>query len=426
MRLVPRWLTALLALAISTIVQAQTLEPLRDIKDISVGDFHACALTASGKVRCWGLNAQGQLGDTTFLDATLPRPAVALSRPAVAISTGGGQTCAILDNQSVSCWGWNAYGQLGDGTLVDRATPVAASASLGSIGAVAAGGAHTCAATSVGAVGCWGDNSLGALGDGTTASSTIATTTGGSWPNATAISVGNNHSCALRSTGLITCWGNNTNGQLGDGTALTKTLPVAVVSAESMISVSAGGFHSCATTASKYALCWGSNINSTLGDGTTVDRLVPTLVARLGANVQSVAAGKFHTCALSISGLISCWGNNGLGSLGNGTTLDSAIPVDTLPLGTRATKIASGQFVSCALLDNTTVKCWGDNSYGQLGDGSTLGRLAPVNVLDVVPPRPVPLNDLLSIVCLAALMLVTGTVTAKTRKERSVARQRNA
>ena len=305
---------------------------------ISAGDKYSCVLLSDGSAKCWGQNTDGQLGDGTTTNRSTPVVVSTLSG-ATAISVGGNHSCALLSGGTVECWGYNAYGQLGDGTTIDRSTPVVVS-SLSGVTAIAIGAAHSCALLSDGTVKCWGLNTYGQLGNGTTASSSTPVAVS-SLSGVRSISLGVEHTCALLSAGTVNCWGRNHKGQLGNGTTSNSSTPVEVVS-------SLGG--------------------SSLSGST------------------SLSLGVDHSCVLLSTGTVNCWGQNAYGHLGDGTTSNSSTPVEVvLSLGgsslSGVTAVSLGSRHSCALLTGGTVKCWGWNDIGQLGDGTTTDRSTPVSVL---------------------------------------------
>jgi len=278
---------------------------------ISAGGYHTCALTSSGGVMCWGDNNYGQLGDGTTTDRSTPVDVVGLSSGDTAIATGGYHTCALTSSGGVRCWGRNHYGQLGDGTTTNRTTPVDV-VGLSGVTAIAAGVYHTCALTSSGGVRCWGFNFYGQLGDGTTTTHrTTPVDVVGLSSGVTAIAAGGYHTCGLTSSGGVRCWGQNTYGQLGDGTTTDRSTLVDVVGLSSGVTaIAGGGYHTCALTSSGGVKCWGQNVYSQLGDGTTTDRYTPVDVVGLSSGVTAIAAGVYHTCALTSSGGVKCWGYN--------------------------------------------------------------------------------------------------------------------
>ena len=356
---------------------------------ISAGWWHTCALTSSGAVKCWGSNNYGQLGDGTSGASRLtPVDVVGLASGVVAASAGGDRTCALTGNGAVKCWGYNELGQLGDGTSGTlRLTPVDVVGLASGVVVVSAGKDHTCALTSSGAVKCWGDNNSGQLGDGTrgmdqlTAADVVGLASG-----AVAVSAGKDHTCALTSGGAVKCWGDNNSGQLGDGTSGANRLtPVEVVGlASGVVAISAGGLHTCALTSGGVVKCWGNNYVGQLGDGSSgTNRLTPVDVVGLASGALAIAAGGLHTCALTSGGAVKCWGWNDSGQLGDGTSGTNRLtPVDVVGLASGVVAIATGGLHTCALTSGGAVKCWGTNDSGQLGDGTSgTNRLTPVNVV---------------------------------------------
>ena len=254
---------------------------------ITAGEYHTCVILDDGSVSCWGRNWEGQLGDGTTTNRNTPNQTASLGagRTAVAITAGSDHTCAILDDGSVSCWGWNSAGQLGDGTSTDRDTPTQTS-SLGTDRtaiAIAAGKYHTCAILDDGSVSCWGAGNGGRLGDGTNSdrNTTTQTSSLGAGRTAVAITAGESHTCAILDDGSVSCWGRNWDGQLGDGTTTNRNTPNQTASlgaGRTAVAITAGEFHTCAILDDGSVSCWGSNWDGQLGDGTTTHRTTPTAI----------------------------------------------------------------------------------------------------------------------------------------------------
>jgi cysteine-rich repeat protein len=357
------------------------VDELYGVSAIAGGHSHACALLTGGRVKCWGNNESGQLGDGTTTGRAAPVDVSGLAAGAAVVAAGAYHTCSLLAGGGVRCWGSNEAGQLGDGTTVGKVTPVNVSGLASGAAAVAAGYSHTCALLAGGGVKCWGNNGAGQLGDGTTENRTVPVDVSGLTSGVAAIAAGAYHTCALRSGGGVKCWGINDHGQLGDGTTTARTAPVDVSGLSSGVTaIAARGLHTCALLSGGGVKCWGYNLNGQLGDGTTADRTLPVDVSGLSSGVSSIVSGYSHTCALLGGGAVKCWGYNGWGQLGDGTTVDMTTPANVSGISSGAAAVAAGYFHTCAILGGGGARCWGDNFYGQLGDGTTGTRTLPVDV----------------------------------------------
>ena len=249
-------------------------------------------------------------------------------------------------------------------------------------GSISAGAGHTCAVTTAGAVKCWGRNDYGGLGDGTTTDSTTPVDVVGLGSGVASVSAGDEDSCAVTTAGAVKCWGRNVEGELGDGTTTSSAAPVDVVGLGSGVaSISAGTDHTCAVTTTGAVKCWGWNLDGELGDGTTTDSATPVDVVGLGSGVASISSGASHTCAVTTAGAVKCWGWNPYGQLGDGTTTNSTTPVGVVGLGSGVASVSAGDYHSCAVTTSGAVKCWGYNLYGELGDGTTTSSTTPVAVV---------------------------------------------
>jgi hypothetical protein len=332
---------------------------------------------------CWGENSFGQIGNGTTGNALSPVDVSGLSSGIAAVSAGGAHTCVLTNAGGVKCWGYNGYGQLGNGSMANSSTPVDVSGLTSDSAAVSVGGNHTCALTTSGGVKCWGANSNGQLGNGSTANSAAPVDVSGLTSGVTAVSAGQlSHTCALTTGGGVKCWGANSNGQLGDGTMANSATPVDVPGLTSDVSaVSTGALHTCALTTSGGLKCWGDNFYGQLGDGTTADRPAPVDVSGLTAGAAAVSDGYYHTCALVAGGGVKCWGDNIQGQLGNGSAGgQSSMPADVSGLTGGAAAVSAAAYHSCALTSGG-VRCWGGNAVGQLGNGTTTSSATPVGVL---------------------------------------------
>jgi hypothetical protein len=238
---------------------------------------------------------------------------------------------------------------------------------------IAAGIGHTCVVLSNGTVRCWGDNTYGQLGNGSTLPSPVPAEVHGI-RNAATITAGNAHTCALLSEGRMKCWGENSLGQLGNGSNIGSSIPVEVAGVAGVIAISARGNHTCSVLSDAAVRCWGAD--SRLGDEHTAD---PISGMDGEANPSSAVAGETHACALVSGGRVRCWGDNKFGQLGTGNTAPSATPVEINGLS-HAEAIAAGSYHTCVVLSNGTVQCWGGNLSGQLGNGKVIESTQPVIV----------------------------------------------
>lgn len=364
------------------------------------GGLQTCGLTDGGAAKCWGSNWSGEVGDGGNRHCSMPMDVIGMASGVTMLATGGQtgmdptmkeHSCAIV-NGGLKCWGDNSSGQVGDGTKTDRNTPVDVTGLGAGVAAVATGEGHTCAVTSGGAVKCWGDNAAGQLGDGTTTAQSSPVDVAGLSSGVVAVGVGAGHSCALTSDGGVKCWGRNTSGQLGDGTTTNQPTPVDVLGLGSGVTALAvGSAHTCVITTGGGMKCWGVNANGRLGDGTTSNRTEATSVFGLASGVTAIATGGMHTCAV-VNGAAKCWGANAYSQVGDGTFNDASTPTDVSGLAAAVTKVAAGQVHTCVLVGNGRPKCWGGDGWGQLGQGVLTGSLSPVEAVAAFPPASVQVN----------------------------------
>jgi len=297
------------------------------------------------------------------------------------VSTGAVDACVRTPSGDAFCWGDNGTGMLGDGTYHDRKFPVPVVRLEHHVAEVQAGWDHSCAVTTRGGVLCWGHNGDGELGDGTNHARSEPAFVAGMNDGFTQVSLGFDSACALSTAGGVECWGYNGNGQLGDGTRQTRTTPVGVLGLSSGVqAVTAGWDHTCALTTGGAVQCWGQNANGELGDGTRTDRLEPVDVVGLSSGVAAVSAGFDQTCALLDDGSVQCWGQNATGEVGDGTTTLRVRPVNVVGLVDGVASISAGYNHTCAVTTDGGAVCWGGNHSGELGDGTTTNRSSPVAV----------------------------------------------
>jgi alpha-tubulin suppressor-like RCC1 family protein len=367
--------------------RAEAGVPLQGVVEVTAGYAHACARTFSGGVKCWGRNFNGQLGDGTTTNRTEAVSVVGLPAPAIRITTGSNHTCALTNVGEAYCWGHNFYSQLGDGTATNRSVPTKV-VNLGVATDIEGGDGSTCAIRQGGGAVCWGTSSHGDGTTGTHASPGAGVTGFGS--GSTAISAGQFHACVVGFGGAY-CWGSNAYQQLGapSGTALT---PIGVSNSSSNIaSVFAGLNHSCALSLQGAVTCWGMNVAGQLGNGSTSSSVAPVAVSGLSSGVLAISgsgdntAGSenlSHTCALTSTGEVLCWGSNANGQLGDDTFTTRLVPTPTAALADDASGLSAGSQFTCAVIADGTVACWGRNHAGQVGDGTLITRRVPTTVLE--------------------------------------------
>jgi uncharacterized protein YjbI with pentapeptide repeats len=318
---------------------------------------HICGIS-DGSVSCW--NTMGLLDYNLELNS---------GRYAVDISTNGEHNCIILDDGSVSCWGDNSNGQLGDGTTTNRDSPTTVT-SLGDGRTaidIAAGNYHTCVILDNGSVSCWGDNSAGQLGDGTYQNQTTPTLVADLGGNAIEIAAGRLHTCVILDDGSVSCWGSNFAGQLGDGTGAERNVPTQTDSLGenvTAVNIATGVYHTCVVLNDGTVSCWGDNEYNALGWSnwsTAGEELSPRLTESLGPGRTAVMlnAGQDFTCAILDDGSVSCWGRSRGNLLGDGNNSQQDFPTLTTVIQQRAIYITAGEIGICVILEDNTFTCWG-------------------------------------------------------------------
>ena len=371
-------------------INVQATLPHGAFAQVSVGlSLNTCAATTHGGGFCWGTLYTTQVDSVEAY--AKPVYAVPGTVPGglawLAFSGGFNHNCGLTTDGAAYCWGYNSNGQLGNNSGVGSSlaytpAPVAVSGGL-TFKAVSAGAYHTCGLTTSGAIYCWGLDSRGELGDGTTSfvnSAPVAVSGGLTF---VAVTVSDDHSCGLAAAGAAYCWGDNAAGALGTGDTIPSTVPVPVTGGLKFVALSAGFAHGCGLTQAGGAYCWGNNGAGELGNGTTVRSTSPVLVSG-GLTFTSISAGQDYTCGVTTGGLAYCWGDNSYGTLGNNANLftHNANPTP-LPVsgGLIFQAVSAGYLHTCGVTTAGAVYCWGDNSEGELGNGSnTLGSVSPVLV----------------------------------------------
>lgn len=403
-----------------------TYASVAPIKSISANSSSTCVIFANHKLKCWGDNFDGQLGYDNTTDQgklsgdmlALPFVNLGVGNTAKSVSRGSQHTCAILNDNRVKCWGAGNAGQLGYDSIaaIGKATGDMANLATINLGAghtakaISAGGTHTCAILDNNAVKCWGDNLNGQLGyddtmdRGDSAGDMAALTTVdlGAGRTAKAISAGLQYTCALLDNNSIKCWGNNNSGQLGQddtinrgdaatvGHTMAALLPVDLGVGRTAKSVSASVFHTCAILDDNTVKCWGGNANGQLGYDDIITRgddprdmsLLSTVNLGVGRTALALSITEMFTCAMLDNHQVKCWGDNSWGQLGYDDTttrgrntgdMAALLPIN-LGAGMTAKAISVGGFHTCVILNTSAVKCWGENTFGELGYGDTTHR----------------------------------------------------
>ncbi|KKT37817.1 MAG: Regulator of chromosome condensation RCC1 [Parcubacteria group bacterium GW2011_GWA1_44_13] len=392
--------------------------------DVETGGSHTCAAKSDGTAYCWGYNNYGQLGNNTTTNISTPVQVLGVGGSGFltgvsAISAGASHTCALKSDETVFCWGQNnVSGQLGDNTTTTSLTPVqvlgvGGSGFLTGVSAISAGASHTCAVKSDGTAYCWGEAANYQLGhysftDSYTPAQVHGVSNVGFLTGVSAISAGDNQTCAVKTDGTAYCWGLGTFGRLGDNTTTQRSTPVQVHGVSNVgflagvAKITTDAAFSCAAKSDGTAYCWGYNGYGQLGDNTTTQRNTPVQVHGVSdvgflTDVSMIfSAGDTttpsQTCALKTDGTAYCWGYNGFGQLGDNTTTQRNTPVQVHGVSdvgflTGVGKIVTGySYVvseagyTCAAKSDGTAYCWGNNGWGRLGDNTATHRSTPVQV----------------------------------------------
>lgn len=351
----------------------ETTAPRKELvfAQVSAGTTHTCGTTVSGAGYCWGVGENGELGNGKRITSSSP-VAVSGGLTFRSLSAGGNniwgwnRTCGVITSGAGYCWGHEALSVLADDTVP---TPVRGGLTLHSVGV---GSGEMCALSTSGVAYCWGNLSVGF----DPAPVPLA-------PSFQSLSVGS-HACGLTPGGAAYCWGDGGGGQLGDGADTSATSPVPVAGGLTFQSISAGGGHTCGVTTGGVGYCWGTNDNGELGNGTTAWASSPVPVEG-GLTFQAMSAGPSQSCGLTTSAAAYCWGANYYGELGNGASVNGSTQRVSHPVpvagGLTFQSISAGGYHTCGLTTAGAVYCWGNNTYGELGDGTTENSPRPVRVV---------------------------------------------
>ncbi|MDO9628657.1 MAG: InlB B-repeat-containing protein, partial [Acholeplasmataceae bacterium] len=384
------------------------LNPDEMIVQVSLGGAHSAALTSSGRLFTWGYNGEGQLGDNTTTNGSVPteitdRFNLVSGDKIIQVSLGVNHSSALTSSGRLFMWGYNPYGQLGDSTTINKSVPTEITDNFSLVSGdkiiqLSLGGDHSSALTSSGRLFIWGRNNFAQLGDNTTTNRSVPTEITDrfnlvSGDHIIQVSLGEYHSSALTASGRLFMWGYNLYGQLGDNTTTNGFVPIEITSQFSLVSddqiieVSLGGVHSSALTSSGRLFMWGYNLYGQLGDTTTINRSVPTEITSQFSLVSDdqiihISIGREHSSVLTSSGRLFMWGRNYYGQLGDNTTTDRFVPTEitnrfSLVYDDKIIQVSLGATHSTVLTSSGRLFMWGWNPYGQLGDSTTTNSSVP-------------------------------------------------
>jgi alpha-tubulin suppressor-like RCC1 family protein len=284
---------------------------------LDAGAWHFCTLSKAGGMNCWGFNGTGNLGNgTDGLAQATPVIPIGMGSLVLGVTSGGLHSCAVKVGGTAYCWGENADGQLGTGGSTRQLSPVLVNGLASQVDTIVAGFFHSCAIIEGGDVRCWGRNSFGELGDGSTTTRRTPVEVAG-LGSIVSLGAGDSFTCALNAIGRVFCWGGNANGELGQGTTVPSSLPMVVAGlGDVTVQLVVGANHACALSADGVAACWGDNSTGQLGTGLQGDGLAPTVPVQVPSSIARMLSA---TCGKDFSGEVYCWGTNRHGGLGTGT-----------------------------------------------------------------------------------------------------------
>jgi len=404
----------------SATVEAGTEAVLTGATQVATGYYHSCAILVNRQLRCWGWNGDGGLGNdspTDQFNTAVVVQNVAGTGPlqnVIQVVAGDYHTCALISNGQVRCWGDGDYGQNGNGVFADRLRPVVVrnatnTGPLQNVTQISAEPYGACALLVNDEVRCWGENDYGQLGnDNTPTNSALPVAVHGlggvgRLTGVASLGGGFDNNCAVLNNGQARCWGYNGGGSgptiLGNGSNVDTAHPVVVKNLAGggpltgVTQISHGGHHGCVRLANGQARCWGVNDEGELGDGTLTDRDLPVAVKRAGGGaltgVVRIYAASNNTCAQVVGGQVRCWGDDTYAQLGDGTIEMPTVRKLPAPVRnggnngnlTGVTQMDDQSYHSCARRSNGEVVCWGFGADGELGNGADVNEPLPVKVL---------------------------------------------
>jgi alpha-tubulin suppressor-like RCC1 family protein len=357
-----------------------------DWQDVSTSNYHTCGVKTDGSLWCWGYNAYGSLGDGTEINRSAP-VRVGADADWESVSAGGLHTCGLRTDGSLWCWGSNLFGQAGDGSSVEEhLTPVRVGTATDWV-SIDTGALHSCGIRGDGSLWCWGDNVYSRSGAPADVPEVPTPTQVGTDTNWESVTAGAIHTCATRTDGTLWCWGGDAYGAVGVGNeppddpyeTIAVRQPTQVGTDTDWSVQMAGGYHSCGLRVSNALWCWGEGLAGQVGDDATQNRWSPV---RVGTETtwRQVTPGYAHTCGIKADTTLWCWGDNLRGSLGLNDTTNRDQPTQVgaaTDWESGWSDIAGGRGNTCGIRDGP-LWCWGYNSYGQLGNGTTTDQHLPV------------------------------------------------
>jgi alpha-tubulin suppressor-like RCC1 family protein len=357
-------------------------------RQVSAGGAHTCALTVSQRIYCWGVGTDGQVGDGEIAASLVPAREYTLAADWALVSAGDDHSCGQKADGRWFCWGDGQYGQIGNDSTLARSIPT----QVGAWMQMSAAFDHTCAVRGNGKLYCWGAGALARLGNGIdTANRATPTLVAGGFEDWTRVSAGAEHSCAIRSDGSLYCWGNQADGRVGNGfTTNTISSPSLVqqLSQPSIVvwnSISAGSRHTCGAAnvgATLVAYCWGNNLYGRLGNGNESDtpHSSPVVVQEPLSSPAEISVGAEHSCARTKSDTLYCWGHGNSGRLGLGNSFPVVQPIPALIEDTTWQQVSVGEAHTCAVANDQRAFCWGLGLHGRLGNNGTQNAFSPSEV----------------------------------------------